>query len=68
MRSRNLWSILATVTVIVALGAGLSACGRRGSLERPPEAAAAQQAEYPMVKTRKGPTVPERPFVLDPLL
>ncbi|WP_230532829.1 LPS translocon maturation chaperone LptM [Microvirga roseola] len=61
---------------------GLAACGRRGALEPPPDAAAPQQAQTegtaqgilpspvgtPRAKASVGYTVPDRPFILDPLL
>ena len=57
----------ALVPVLAALlvaAMSLSACGRKGPLERPPAAASAdgQAAE------RSGPEGPNRPFVLDRLL
>ena len=62
---------------------GLSACGRRGALEPPPsasaQAAATQQATAgestlpspvgtPRSAPRRGYTIPDKPFILDPLL
>lgn len=70
----------------VALIAGLailslSACGRRGALEPPPDPAAqaaTTQAEgqatlpspvgTPRSKPNRGYTIPDKPFILDPLL
>ena len=61
----------------------LSACGRRGALEAPPSASAAtaetqQQAAgestlpspvgTPRSSPRQGYTIPNKPFILDPLL
>lgn len=62
---------------------GLSACGRRGALQPPPDASAAPQAQpqgaadqptlpspvgTPRSQPAQGYTVPNRPFILDPLL
>ena len=60
---------------------GLSACGRRGALEPPPGSAGGQAlpetAEQstlpspvgtPRSKPSRGYTVPNKPFILDPLL
>ncbi len=61
----------------------LSACGRRGALEPPPsasaQAAGTQQATAsestlpspvgtPRSSPRQGYTIPDKPFILDPLL
>ncbi len=62
---------------------GLSACGRRGALEPPPGSAAAQaqqqetEADQPTLPSpvgtprssdTRGYTIPNKPFILDPLL
>jgi len=61
---------------------GLSACGRRGALEPPPDGSAAPQAQQstadqstlpspvgtPRSKATRGYTIPNKPFILDPLL
>jgi predicted small lipoprotein YifL len=64
---------------------GLSACGRRGSLEPPPDPSAAQAQQgtasegsgqgtlpspvgTPRSKPDRGYTIPNKPFILDPLL
>jgi len=61
---------------------GLSACGRRGSLEPPPDGSAAAPTQEeaadqatlpspvgtPRSAPRRGYTVPNKPFILDPLL
>jgi predicted small lipoprotein YifL len=62
---------------------GLSACGRRGALEPPPDGSAAPQAQQqetadqatlpspvgtPRSKPTRGYTIPKKPFILDPLL
>jgi predicted small lipoprotein YifL len=80
-------SLTLSRTVLVAglLVLGLSACGRRGALEPPPDATA-QAAETQQQATtsdatlpspvgtprsgsaRRGYTVPNKPFILDPLL
>ena len=70
-------SRIVLVAGVVALA--LAACGRRGALEAPPSATAAQtEAQQggtlpsPVGTPRRargtGFTVPNRPFVLDPLL
>ena len=80
-------SLTLSRTVLIAglLVLGLSACGRRGALEPPPDASA-QAAETQQQATtsdatlpspvgtprsgsaRRGYTVPNKPFILDPLL
>ena len=54
---------IAILTLVVA-AVGLSACGRKGPLEAPPNAvtATAPQAE------EAAPPKPDRDFILDPLL
>lgn len=62
---------------------GLSACGRRGALEPPPDGSAAPQVQQqsgtdqptlpspvgtPRSKTNRNYTIPNKPFILDPLL
>lgn len=73
-----------TVLVCGLLVLGLTACGRRGALEPPPDASA-QAAETqtqtstsdatlpspvgtPRSQTSRGYTIPNKPFILDPLL
>ena len=74
------FSRAALVAGLIVLG--LSACGRRGALETPPDGSApqAQQANpadqatlpspvgTPRSTPRRGYTVPNKPFILDPLL
>lgn len=71
------------VLVAGLLVLGLTACGRRGALEPPPDASA-QAAETqqstvsdatlpspvgtPRSSPRQGYTIPNKPFILDPLL
>ncbi len=72
------------VLVCGLLALGLTACGRRGALEPPPDASA-QAAETqtqtpasdatlpspvgtPRSTPRQGYTIPNKPFILDPLL
>ncbi|MBA1155720.1 LPS translocon maturation chaperone LptM [Microvirga mediterraneensis] len=72
------------VVVAGLLVLGLTACGRRGALEPPPDASA-QAAETqtqvpasdtalpspvgtPRSKANRGYTIPDKPFILDPLL
>lgn len=62
-----------SVIVCLALALALSACGRRGSLELPPESRAEQPAtattapQEPKRPFQKK-TGPDRPFILDPLI
>ena len=75
------FSRAALVAGLIVLG--LSACGRRGALEPPPDGSAASQAQQqgtaeqatlpspvgtPRSTPRRGYTVPNKPFILDPLL
>ena len=73
-----------SILIAGALVLGLSACGRRGALEPPPSAPAprAQAPEAsaaanstlpspvgtPRATARQGYTIPDKPFILDPLL
>ncbi len=66
-----------SVIVCLALALALSACGRRGGLEPPPQAKARQPATAttstttaPAERTRpyQKKTGPDRPFILDPLI
>ena len=67
------------------LALGLSACGRRGALEPPPDPSVAQAQPgtasegsgqgtlpspvgTPRSKPKRGYTIPDKPFILDPLL
>jgi predicted small lipoprotein YifL len=77
-------SLSLTRAVLVAglVALSLSACGRRGALEPPPSASApAAQPEStvsdtalpspvgtPRSSPRQGYTIPNKPFILDPLL
>lgn len=58
---RALTSLLAALLVSTI---GLTACGRKGPLERPPAARAANAQEAEAGK----PGAPNRPFILDRLL
>lgn len=80
----NSLSLSRAVLVAGLLVLGLSACGRRGALEPPPDpsapqqpsaAAASPQGTIPSPvgtpqasKANRGYTIPQRPFILDPLL
>lgn len=56
-----------TSTLALALALALAGCGRRGSPQLPPSAAAERRVElYPA--DPGGTTVPDRSFVLDPIL
>ncbi|MBQ0821050.1 hypothetical protein KBI52_12610 [Microvirga sp. HBU67558] len=72
------------ILVCGLLALGLTACGRRGALEPPPDASA-QAAETqtqtpasdatlpspvgtPRSQANRGYTIPNKPFILDPLL
>ena len=71
-----------SVMVAGLLVLGLSACGRRGALEPPPDRSAPAAQEQattanptlpspvgtPRSAPRQGYTVPNKPFILDPLL
>ena len=58
-------SMLTSLIVVLLVSAmGLSACGRKGPLERPP-AAKASEAQ---VVDGGSPSRPNRPFILDRLL
>ena len=76
-------SLARTALVAGLVVLSLSACGRRGALEPPPSASApaagAQQATAgestlpspvgtPRSSPRQGYTIPNKPFILDPLL
>jgi len=76
-------SLTRGVLVAAGLLLVLSACGRRGALEAPPDPAAAKQAEAsrpegqgtlpsplgtPREKPQRGYVIPKEPFILDPLL
>lgn len=58
-------SLLLALTLLAALATGLSACGRKGPLERPPGTAAAPTPEQTSDATVRG---PDKPFILDGLL
>ncbi len=74
-----------SVMVAGLLVLGLSACGRRGALEPPPDPSAPQAQQgtasegsgqgtlpspvgTPRSKPSRGYTIPDKPFILDPLL
>ncbi|MEE1658362.1 lipoprotein [Microvirga sp. CF3062] len=76
-------SLSRTILVAGIVVLSLSACGRRGALEPPPSASApaaeTQQATAgestlpspvgtPRSSPRQGYTIPNKPFILDPLL
>ena len=74
------FSRAALVAGLIVLG--LSACGRRGALEPPPDGSAPQAQQQstadqatlpspvgtPRSTPRRGYTIPNKPFILDPLL
>lgn len=74
-RPRNLPALRALVLVL-AVGAALGGCGRRGRLEPPPTpeseqaAAKAASSKTGIHKRPPNPQIrpPDQPFVLDPLL
>ncbi|MGO4574272.1 LPS translocon maturation chaperone LptM [Microvirga sp. 2TAF3] len=82
MSSSLSFSRIALIAGVLALG--LSACGRRGALEPPPDPSAPQQQSAnptgsqgviaspigtPSSKNaHRGYTIPKEPFILDPLL
>ena len=73
---------LAVIVLVVALTSSLSACGRRGALEPPPnlrgpsskngDQAQPGQDKALQDKThtesKRGPVISKKPFILDPLL
>lgn len=61
-------SLVVAAAVVLAAAMTLTGCGRRGSLDPPPDAEASRDPSVPMGKTPKGRDVPDRPFILDPLL
>lgn len=69
-------SALRAVILVLAVGASLGACGRRGRLEPPPtpeSIAAAEKAKESKSGLHKRPPnppirPPQQPFVLDPIL
>ncbi len=64
--------LFASIALLAALAIGLSACGRRGSLETPYEAAVEARQEAidnnQPVPPEPTPPVADRPFILDSLL
>jgi len=59
----------ATLAVLaVAILLAVTGCGRRGSLEPPPDLKDRRDPNVPIVKTHEGRDVPDRSFFLDPLL
>ncbi len=72
-RPRSLPALRAIVLVL-AMGAALGGCGRRGRLEPPPtpesEQAAAKASKTGVHKRVPNPPIraPDQPFLLDPLL
>jgi predicted small lipoprotein YifL len=63
---RNLTRAL--VTGLLVAGLTLSACGRKGGLEPPPGAKAADAALADDPVEAEKAAKPDRPFILDPLL
>jgi len=74
-----------SILIAGALVLGLSACGRRGALEAPPDASAARTGQEtasegsgqatlpspvgtPRSKPNRSYTIPNKPFILDPIL
>ena len=53
------------LTILVAAATGLSACGRKGPLERPPGTEAAPVPDSSSDATVRG---PRKPFILDGLI
>lgn len=52
------------LVAVLVMAMGLSACGRKGPLERPPASATADGQEVGTDKSGR----PDRPFILDRLL
>ncbi|PVE22360.1 hypothetical protein DC522_21510 [Microvirga sp. KLBC 81] len=75
-------SLVRIALVAGALVLSLSACGRRGALEPPPDGSAPQAQQQraadqatlpspvgtPRSRATRGYTIPDKPFILDPLL
>ena len=59
------YGLCSLLALLLAVSAGLTACGRKGPLERPPRSAA-QQADAP--PRDKVSDKPRRPFVIDRLV
>ncbi|WP_416797126.1 LPS translocon maturation chaperone LptM [Ciceribacter azotifigens] len=62
--ARALRSLFVTMGVMAAASVALSGCGRKADLD-PPNMPAAEQNKQ---STKQEATVPDDPFVLDPLL
>jgi len=57
-----------TLIITAALLASVSGCGRRGTPEAPPYASVLSTDEQGATVESKPDGVPDRPFILDPLL
>lgn len=57
-------ALISLVVALVVCATGLSACGRKGPLEKPPKA----NASTGPVAEGVSPSKPNRPFILDRLL
>lgn len=78
--SSRIPALARTTLVVVAVGLALAACGRRGALEAPPDPNAPKEeqtdgsslASSPIPgsakKKPRATPIPNRPFILDPLL
>jgi predicted small lipoprotein YifL len=57
---------LARVTLVICMaGVVVTGCGRKGTLDRPSTPVEEQNQRH---KSKAAPPVPDKPFVLDPLL
>ncbi|MGI9401646.1 MAG: lipoprotein [Rhizobiaceae bacterium] len=65
--TNKMFRLTLSVTVLLALALSISACGRRGSPEAPPDTSiiSTDEAGNPL---ERAPEKPDRPFILDPLL
>ncbi|MEM7461158.1 MAG: lipoprotein [Pseudomonadota bacterium] len=63
----KLFRLTLSVLVVIALAVAVSACGRRGAPEAPPDTSiiSTDEAGNPL---ERRPEKPDRPFILDPLL
>lgn len=67
--SKPLMNIARVALVLGMAGVALSGCGRKGDLDRPSTPVEQQNLRKTAKDEQKKPTpVPDKPFVLDPLL
>ncbi|TWF50348.1 LPS translocon maturation chaperone LptM [Neorhizobium alkalisoli] len=67
--SKSLLKIARVTLLMVVAGAVVTSCGRKGDLDKPSTPLEQQNIRKPgNPGTRKADPVPEKPFLLDPLL